>query len=103
MDQIPADRLAIVARQPADRSNAQPLSLQLLNLLHVFPPQHRPAPPLSRVGCRVQPLSGVGDFSFGTMRIFAPALTLIQRNPAFETSEPTVWVCWHAGYLDSLF
>ncbi len=30
-------------------------------------------------------------------------MPLIQRSPPFELNAPSLWVCWHAGYLDNLF
>jgi hypothetical protein len=30
-------------------------------------------------------------------------MPLIQRCPPFELNAPSVWVRWHAGYLDNLF
>jgi hypothetical protein len=30
-------------------------------------------------------------------------MPLIQRCPPFEVNAPSVWVRWHAGYLDNLF
>src|SRR5438270_11616773 len=52
-----------------------PFSFQLADLFHVFPPEQVFDPPLvPRV--RVTPLArGGGEFSNGTMGIFAPALT----------------------------
>jgi len=46
MNQVFSDGLSFVTRQSADRSNAQPLSLQLFDLLHVFPAQHRSPTPV---------------------------------------------------------
>ena len=50
-----ATRLVVVKGDigvvPNGKANARVVDC-FFNLLHVFPPQHWPAPPLSRVGCR---------------------------------------------------
>ena len=84
--QISADRLAVIASQPADRPYAQSFPLEFLDLIHVSTSKQCRPSSASRIG-PVAHRRRVVDFSTSIMGIFASAVTYrtITAKSAFHS------------------